>query len=197
MRAGTEFIRTIMLIPIVATVIRVVWISIEYPYLRRYKVRSAQDWDKYSAKVWDAANLIEPVGLTLGFAGIGAMKTSVNLIQPLGLTLLVMGIAVRGAAIWTLGKYFTGTVIIKRDHRLIRTGLYRYLRHPSYAGALLAHLGLGLSFANWFSLSLSSIPYFVAAFYRMRVEDKALRETFGAEYVDYSKATKRLIPKLY
>jgi protein-S-isoprenylcysteine O-methyltransferase Ste14 len=81
------------------------------------------------------------------------------------------------------GMFFTtGTIVIKDDHRLIKTGLYRYLRHPAYAGALLAHLGLGLSFANWFSLGLSSIPFLVAAFYRMRVEDQVLKETFGEEY---------------
>jgi len=54
-----------------------------------------------------------------------------------------------------------------------------------------------LSFSNWFTLALSSIPYFVAALYRIRVEEEALEEAFGAEYLDYSKTAKRLIPKLY
>jgi protein-S-isoprenylcysteine O-methyltransferase Ste14 len=186
-----------MSIPIIAIVIRVTWIFVEYPYLRRFRIRPVKNWDKHSAKLWDAANLIEPIGFIFGFAGICAMRKTVNLIRPLGLALLVLGIAFRWASIRTLGKYFTGTIVIKDDHRLIKTGLYRYLRHPAYAGALLAHLGLGLSFANWFSLGLSSIPFFVAAFYRMRVEDQALKETFGEEYVDYSTATKRLIPKVY
>ena len=186
-----------MSIPIVATLIRLIWIAIEYPYLRRYRVKPVKDWDKHSAKLWDVANLIEPIGMILGFAGIGAMPEAFQQIRPLGLGLLMLGIAIRWDAIWTLGKYFTGTIVIKDDHRLIKTGLYRYLRHPSYAGALLAHLGIGISFANWFSLLLSSIPYFVAAFYRMRVEDEALQNAFGVEYVNYSMTTKRLIPKIY
>jgi protein-S-isoprenylcysteine O-methyltransferase Ste14 len=61
----------------------------------------------------------------------------------------------------------------------------------------LAHLGLGLSFANWFSLGLSSIPFVVVALYRIRVEEQALEGAFGAEYVAHAKATKRLIPGLY
>ena len=187
----------LMLAPISATVIRLLWILIEYPYLRRYRVQPTKDWDRNSAKAWDIANLIEPVGMILGFTRIGRIHSGTNLIGWLGLIFLVAGITVRWTAVYSLGKYFTGTVLIRNDHRLIRSGLYKYLRHPAYAGALLAHLGLGLSFSNWFALGFSSIPYFLAAAYRMRVEEQALREAFGVEYLEYSKTVKRLIPKLY
>ena len=186
-----------MLLPILATIIRLLWVLIEYPYLRRYRVQPSKDWDKHSAKLWDVANLIEPVGVILGFTNIGRIHAGTNLMGWLGVAFLVAGITIRWTAVYTLGKYFTGTVLIKNDHRLIRTGLYKYLRHPAYTGALLAHLGIGLSFSNWFTLALSSIPYFVAALYRIRVEEEALEEAFGAEYLDYSKTAKRLIPKLY
>ena len=173
------------------------WVLLEYPFLRRYRIKPARDWDKHSAKLWDAANLIEPVGMILGFTSIGRIQTGTTLIGTLGLTLLISGIAIRWLAIRTLGKYFTLTVVIKNDHKLIKAGLYKHLRHPAYTGALLAHLGLGLSFSNWFSLALSTIPYFLAALYRMRVEEQAMAEAFGSEYIDYSRTAKRLIPKLY
>lgn len=186
-----------MLLATLATLIRLIWLLVEYPYLRRHSERTTRDWDRHSAKLWDAANFIEPLGMVVGFTAIGRIHTATNLISSLGLLFLVAGIAIRWTAIHTLGKYFTGTVLIKNDHRLIRTGLYKHLRHPAYAGALLAHLGLGLSFSNWISLGLSSIPYFLAAFYRMHVEERALKEVFGSEYLDYSKTSKRLIPGLY
>jgi protein-S-isoprenylcysteine O-methyltransferase Ste14 len=186
-----------MVIPISATVIRALWLVAEYPYLRRYKVKSAKDWDKHSAKLWDAANAIELVGMILGFIGVGRIQTETHLIGLLGLTLLLVGIAIRWAAIYTLGKYFTCAVLIKDDHRLVRKGLYKHLRHPAYTGTLVAHLGLGLSFSNWFSIALSFVPYFIAALYRMQVEEQALKDAFGAEYENYSSATKRLIPKVY
>jgi protein-S-isoprenylcysteine O-methyltransferase Ste14 len=135
--------------------------------------------------------------MILGFTAIGSIDPGTNLIGSLGLIFLVTGITIRWTAIYTLGKYFTGTVLIRNDHRLVRSGLYRYLRHPAYAGALLAHLGLGLSFSNWFTLGFSSIPYLLAVSYRMRVEERALREAFGVEYLEYSRTAKRLIPKLY
>jgi len=50
-----------MTIPILAVVTRLFWLLIEYPYLRRFKVRPAKDWDKHSAKLWDVANLLETV----------------------------------------------------------------------------------------------------------------------------------------
>lgn len=186
-----------MTIPILATIIRALWLLIEYPYLRRFIVSPTKDWDKHSAKLWDAANAIEPLGMVIGFIGIGRIQAGGNAIGISGLALLLAGVALRWAAIYTLGKYFTGTVLIKSDHRLVRTGLYKHLRHPAYTGALVAHLGLGLSFSNWFSLALSFLPFLMAAMYRMHVEEQALKEAFGEEYVTYARDTKRLIPKVY
>ena len=185
-----------MIIPILATIIRALMI-IEYPYLRRFKVKPLKDWDRNSAKLWDIANAIEPIGMILGFTSIGRIHTGTKLIGSVGLALLLGGIIIRWAAVLTLGKYFTGTVLIKRDHRLIRSGLYKHLRHPAYTGALVAHLGLGLSFSNWFTIVLSSAPYVMAALYRIHVEERALGEAFGDEYLNYSRSTKRLIPKIF
>lgn len=186
-----------MMIPILATIVRGLWLIIEYPFLRRYRVQPAKDWDRHSAVLWDVAHAIELVGMILGFIGIGRIHTGSNLIGLLGISLLLTGVALRWAAIYNLGKYFTCVVLIKSDHRLVRRGLYRHLRHPAYTGTLIAHLGLGLSFSNWFSIALSFIPYLVAAAYRIRIEELALKEAFGDEYGDYSRATKRLIPKVY
>jgi protein-S-isoprenylcysteine O-methyltransferase Ste14 len=186
-----------MLVPIIATVVRVVWLAVEFPYLRRYKVRPARDWDKRSAVLWDVSNALEPIGMALGFLGVGRMRGAGPFVGWAGLALLVAGVAVRWRAIHTLGKFFTGTVLIREDHRLLRKGLYRHVRHPAYTGTLVAHLGLGLSFSNWYSLAFGLVPYAVAAGYRIRVEERALREAFGEEYEAYARATKRLIPKVY
>jgi protein-S-isoprenylcysteine O-methyltransferase Ste14 len=173
-----------MIIPILATVVRAAWVLIEVPYLRRFRVRPGKDWDRHSGRFWDFANAIELIGMILGFANIGKIETGSHLIAPLGLSLLVAGIAIRWTAIHTLGKFFTCTVVIKDDHRLIRAGLYKHLRHPAYTGALVAHLGLGLSFSNWFSLVMSSVPFLMAAVYRIHVEEQALSEVFGEEYLE-------------
>lgn len=186
-----------MIIPIIAIAIRLLWLGIEYPYLSRHRVKPAKNWDKHSALLWDVAQIFELTGIILGFTGVGRMKMNGSFIGLLGLALLLAGIAIRWTAIYTLGKYFTSVVTIKDDHRIIQSGLYKYLRHPAYTGALVGHLGLGLSFSNWFSLSLSFIPFLIAAVYRMRVEERALGDSFGEEYFEYMKRTDRLIPKIY
>ena len=186
-----------MTIPVLAIAIRALWLVIEYPYLRRYKVKPVKDWDRHSAILWDGAHVCELIGAALGFFGLGRIRTDSSFISLLGITLLLAGVVIRWAAIYSLGKYFTGVVMIKDDHRIIQNGLYKHLRHPAYTGALVGHLGFGLSFTNWFSLALSSIPYFIAAAYRMHIEEQALKDSFGEEYVRYAERTKRLIPKVY
>jgi len=182
---------------IAATCIRVIWALFEWLRLLGEPQLGSTPFDKHSARLWDVAIGLEVIGMLFGLAGVGRIQTSTNLIGYFGLGVMIVGIAIRWAAILTLGKFFTGKVTIQSDHQLVRGGLYRYVRHPAYSGSLLAHLGLGLSFTNWFSLGFSVIPFAIAVWYRMRVEDKALRAAFGVAYVDYSKQAKRLIPKLY
>lgn len=186
-----------MLLPVLATIIRLTWFLIEYPHLWRYRVKPTQNWDKHSAKLWDVANGFELIGMLIGFIGVGRIQTAPRVIGSIGIVLLVTGITIRLVAVYTLGQFFTGIVMIKTNHQLVRTGIYRHLRHPAYTGALLAHLGLGLAFSNWYTLAISSVPYFLVAFYRMRIEEKALAGAFGSEYATYCKTSKRLIPHLY
>jgi protein-S-isoprenylcysteine O-methyltransferase Ste14 len=184
------------IIGIIATTVRVAWAVFEGPRLiRDAKVTATAD--RHSARVWDLANGVELIGIVCGLIGFGSMQLSSHLIAYFGLAAMVAGIAIRWSAIRALGQYFSGKVLLQPGHQLVRTGLYKYVRHPAYTGTLLAHLGLGLSFANWISLGFSVIPFVIAAWYRMRVEDEALRKAFGVAYLDYSKHAKRLIPKLY
>ena len=186
-----------MTISILATIVRASWILIEVPYLRSYQVQVTKNWDKRSAVLWDCANAVEPIGMIIGFTNVARIQRGSTLISSMGLALLLAGIVIRFTAIYTLGEYFTSKVVIRNDHRLVRAGIYKHLRHPAYTGALVAHVGLGLSFSNWFSLTLSFVPFLVAALYRMHIEELALKEALGDEYIDYSRNTKRLIPGVY
>jgi len=114
-----------------------------------------------------------------------------------GTVIYVCGLALRWYAIIYLGRFFTVDVAIAADHQLIDSGPYRYVRHPSYTGALLAFLGIGLTLANWASLAVMSVPIFAAFARRMRVEEAALLQGLGAQYRLYMDRTKRLIPGVY
>ena len=79
----------------------------------------------------------------------------------------------------------------------MKTGLYRWMRHPSYTGLLLCMLAVGLHTRNWISLLVIVSPTTAALLYRIHVEEIALRDHFGQEYLDYSRETKRLVPGVY
>jgi protein-S-isoprenylcysteine O-methyltransferase len=115
----------------------------------------------------------------------------------LGIAVFAAGVSLRWYAIVVLGRFFTVNVAIAQDHRLIEEGPYRFVRHPSYTGSLLAFLGLGICFCNWASLAALMGPILAVFLRRMQVEEAALLAAFGDRYRNYIRRTKRLIPAIY
>ena len=116
---------------------------------------------------------------------------------PIGVVLFVAGMILRWYSIIHLGRFFTVNVAIAADHQLVETGPYRFVRHPSYTGALLAFIGFALVLRNWASVLMISLPIAFAFLYRINVEEGALVEALGERYRAYIKRTKRLIPFVY
>ena len=116
---------------------------------------------------------------------------------PAGFLLSLGGLILRWYSIGYLGRYFTVDVSISAEHKLIDSGPYRYIRHPTYTGALLAFLGLGFCFGNWLSILFMTVPIIAAFLWRIRIEEHALNDALGEEYRAYTQRTKRLIPFVY
>lgn len=115
----------------------------------------------------------------------------------IGLLLIIAGMIIRLIAVFTLGRLFTVDVTIRKDHKIKKDGIYRRLRHPSYAGSLLSFIGFGLSLNNWLSLFVITIPILVVFIVRIKIEENLLITQLGADYTDYKKNTYRLIPFIY
>ncbi len=109
-------------------------------------------------------------------------------------SLLVGGLVLRWIAIATLGRFFTANIAIHEGQRVITGGPYRFVRHPSYTGLLLALLGLGVFFGNWLSVIILVVPVTFAVIHRIRLEEAVLVRTLGPAYSEYCSRTKRLIP---
>ena len=129
---------------------------------------------------------------TFRFAGFRSRELFI-----VGLILFAAGIFIRWYSIIHLGRFFTVDVSIAAGHRIIDTGPYRYVRHPSYSGALLAFAGFGLCLGNWVSLPVLLVPITAAFLWRIQVEERVLNDALGDDYGRYAARTKRLIPAIY
>ena len=114
----------------------------------------------------------------------------------LGAVLFALGGVLRLAPVFVLGRRFSGLVAIQPDHRLVTSGLYGLIRHPSYLGLLLGTLGWGLAFRSGVGVAVAilMIPVVLG---RIEAEERLLSETFGGEYEAYRARTWRLAPYLY
>jgi protein-S-isoprenylcysteine O-methyltransferase Ste14 len=93
-----------------------------------------------------------------------------------------------------LGNSFTAVVKVCPDQVVVDKGIYRYVRHPSYTGAIIQFLGFGLALANWESILTLLVPAIGVFWYRSVVEEQAMVKVIGRPYVNYMRRTKRFIP---
>jgi len=177
----------------------VLWLGSEIG-LSRLKRAAATDRrvDRSSFRLlWVVILLAVTVGVLIGLQRVGRFGGGSGRLPVAGIILIIGGLLIRWLAIFSLRRQFTVDVAISPDHRLITAGIYHYLRHPAYAGSLLSFLGLGLLFSNYLSVLTIFVPICSAFLYRIHVEEKALIEAFGADYLDYCASTKRLIPGIF
>ena len=130
-------------------------------------------------------------GLYFRYHNIGVVPFWV---QVLALILLVLGTVLREWAIVLLGRFFSRTVRIEQGHQLITSGPFRWIRHPAYTGMLVVDTSIILGFGTWIGALLMFVLLLLAALYRIRVEERALLETFGDEYRAYVQRTALLFP---
>ena len=113
-----------------------------------------------------------------------------------GASLLALGL---GFSVWarvTLGRNWSATVTVKEDHELIRSGPYRFARHPIYTGLLLGFIGTAVALAEWRGVLAVAIV-FAALWRKLRLEERWMAETFGGQYAAYKRKVRALAPFLF
>ncbi|BDB98259.1 methyltransferase family protein [Saccharolobus caldissimus] len=109
----------------------------------------------------------------------------------LGIVIMISGIFFRYWAVYTLGKYFSPIVTIYSDHKIVKSGPYRFVRHPAYGGALIAILGMGISLRSVLSAIIPFIIMLIVVNYRANLEERLLTAEVGNEYLEYKRTVKR------
>lgn len=142
--------------------------------------------------------------ITLGYAlsfSIGATKIgrlhNWNTFFVLGMAIFGLGFVIRIHSILTLRQYFTYSVAKLEDHKIIETGLYKFIRHPGYLGQLIIFIGISTSISNWLSILVMMIPISLGFLYRINVEEKFMLDQLGEDYLNYQARTNKIIPLLY
>lgn len=173
------------------------WILLDGIIVFRRMSDKGENRDRFSLQVVMAANFLSwIVGIWLAYRPFGVMQPTVPT-QIAGFVVLGLGILIRSIAIAQLGRFHTPNVAVLSDHEVMDRGLYRYIRHPSYLGALIAFLGFSLALGNWLSLFVIMSLTLIAYLFRIREEEAALSAALGERYSDYVRRTKRLIPGIY
>ncbi len=127
----------------------------------------------------------------------GAFVWGFPWVSYVGFLIIGFGILIHYSGISTLGKQWSVTVVIKENHQLVETGIYKYIRHPIYAAILLELLGMGVALSNWITVLALVIPNAASLAYRIHVEEKTLEKYFGPGYLEYARRTSRLIPRIF
>ena len=131
------------------------------------------------------------IAFYFGYGGVGALP---DWIFYMGIFLMFSGVMVRQYAIAILGRFFSLSVQLSEDHRVVDKGPYRLVRHPSYTGILITFAGLGLAVQSLGALLVLLLFFGISFGYRMYVEERTLLSGLGQDYASYMKRTKRLIP---
>lgn len=113
----------------------------------------------------------------------------------LGLIFIIFGTVIRGIAIKKLGKFFSRDVENWENQKIVKTGIYKYIRHPAYTGNVLQIIGFPLILNSYYSLFLSLITI-LNFLWRIKVEEEFLIDKLP-EYKKYMEETKKLIPILW
>jgi len=120
-----------------------------------------------------------------------------SIYSAIAIILILAGMGIRWWAIISLGRFFSVDIALQEQHQIVQKGPYRWIRHPAYTGLLIIFLGMGIAFSNWISFILIVVPMTTLFLYRMKIEENALGEEFGAAYLEYRKRTKRLLPGIF
>jgi len=119
-----------------------------------------------------------------------------NTMRWAGVAIYTIGGMLRLWPVFVLGNRFSGLVAIQPEHRLVTTGPYRRIRHPSYLGMLICVFGWALAFRSLAGVVLAAATI-APVIARRNAEETLLIDAFGEAYRKYRSETDRLVPGIY
>ena len=113
----------------------------------------------------------------------------------IGVAITALGFGITYWARAILGRNWSPNVTIKEDHELIRSGPYRFVRHPIYTGLLVTAVGTALALNQYRGL-LAVFALWVSFTLKRLKEEQFMRHQFGAQYIEYARTTGAILPRI-
>ena len=130
----------------------------------------------------------------LGVPGLnGTVMPTARWVSPVGIAIEAFGLWFAILARKTLGRHWSGELTVKEGHEIVKTGPYRFIRHPIYTGILSMALGTAVISNSWHGFIGFAVMSFAYA-RKIRMEERWLVDAFGEPYSDYRKTTWALVP---
>jgi len=120
-----------------------------------------------------------------------------NLGYIIGFSLFIIGLALQGIAEATLGKYYLPSIGTVEGQKIVKDGIYKYIRHPGYLGEIIIFFGLGFVTYSLLGILGAFIVSLMVYVGEVIPEEKYMVEKFGKEYEEYMKETFRFIPYIF
>jgi protein-S-isoprenylcysteine O-methyltransferase Ste14 len=185
----------------IALIIKGLWALFLFYWIwgwRRVKGASrSEPWLPRLFKYWlpllVAGWLLFPSHASEGRVMTARMYPHSQAIAVVGMLMVVAGIAFACWARHIIGSNWSSEVQVKQGHELIQRGPYGLVRHPIYTGLLLAFLGTAIAVGEWHGLLAVAIIA-ISFWFKLRLEERWMRESFGEVYVNYMRRVKALIP---
>lgn len=180
----------------------VCWIIIRYPFHRKANRNSVviSRYGRRERSILGLAGLclyvIPGVYAFTGFPG-SLDRPFIPAVGWLGLLVLCGGLWLFFQSHADLGKNWSISLEVRERHALVQTGIYRFIRHPMYASFFVLALAQFLLLPNWVAGVAGLVGVGVLYAFRVRNEERLMRETFGSDYVHYTTKTKRLVPWIF
>lgn len=180
----------------------VAWFAIRLPYQRRARrirvvaARSGQTERLALLAALVGLLFIPAIYLASGFPAFADYRFR-PFVGWCGLIVEILFLALFLASHRQLGANWSVTLEIRRDHRLIKDGLYRYVRHPMYSSFWLWGIAQVLLLPNWVAGVSGIVGVGVLFFLRVGQEEALMYEVFGDEYRSYAATTGRVFPRIF
>jgi protein-S-isoprenylcysteine O-methyltransferase Ste14 len=170
----------------------VVWILVEFKIAQKDAITEGKQTLDFGTCELYALGQACTILTALWFPSIWHAHAAVHF---WGILIFLCGVLYRLWAIRTLGQFYSHRVRKVSQHQILNSGPYRFIRHPAYAGMIIANVGLTLYFFNWVTLAVFLVVLVPSVVLRILVEERMLFEIEG--YSNFAKKRKRLIPAIW